>query len=342
MERRLAAIVGAEVVGYSRLMGEDEVGTLAILSRMRKERIEPLIAEHRGRVVKLMGDGILAEFASAVDAVNCAIAWQKPSIDEDLRFRIGVNLGDVIIEDGDIYGHGVNVAARLEEIAEPGGICISGNVFEQIDGPVDHVFVDLGEHRAKNISKPVRVYGDFERAKEAWSDEKARPLFDISEEKNEPITRGCLCGEIRYRVNEPSIDTNYCHCRMCQKFSGAPVVAATAFPRKAVVITQGNPKYFQVTREHAAFYKSSLIAERGFCPNCGSSLLYRPLVQRWSDWIVIFTASLDNPENFGPGWHLGVESQMPWLTIQDDLARIHCKDSPGLVAAWASVGLKAK
>ncbi len=342
MERRLAAILAADVVGYSRLMGEDEAGTLAILSRMRKERIEPLIAEHRGRIVKLMGDGILAEFASVVDAVSCAIAWQKSIAEQGLQFRIGVNLGDIIIEDGDIYGHGVNVAARLEEIAEPGGICISGNVFEQIDGKVDHVFADLGEHQVKNISKPVRVYGDFERAKEAWPDAKARPLFDISEEKSGPITGGCLCGEVRYRINEPSIDTNYCHCRMCQKFSGAPVVAATAFPREAVVLTQGNPKYFEVTREHAAFYKSSLIAERGFCPNCGSSLFYRPLVQRWTNWVVVFTASLDNPEDFGPGWHLGVESQMPWLKIQDDLARLRCKDSPGLVAAWESVGLEAK
>lgn len=342
MERRLAAILAADVVGYSRLMGEDEAGTLAILSRLRKERIEPLIAEHRGRIVKLMGDGILAEFASVVDAVNCAIVWQTTIAEEDLRFRVGVNLGDIIIEDDDIYGNGVNVAARLQEIAEPGGICISGNVFEQVDGKVGNVFVDLGEHQVKNIAKSVRVYGNFERAKEAWSDGKARPLFDISEEKSAPITGGCLCGEIRYQINEPSIDTNYCHCRMCQRFSGAPVVAATAFPREAVVFTQGNPKYFEATQEHAVFYESSLIAERGFCPNCGSSLIYRPLVRRWSDWIVVFTTSLDNPEDFGPGWHLGVESQMPWLNIQDDLARLRCKESPGLVAAWASVGLEVK
>ena len=129
---------------------------------------------------------------------------------------------------------------------------------------------------------------------------------------------------------------------MCQRFSGAPVVAASAFPREAVVFTQGNPKYFEATQEHAMFYESSPIAERGFCPNCGSSLIYRPLVRRWSDWIVIFTASLDNPKDFVPRWHLGVESQMPWLKIQDDLARVPCKDSPGLVAAWASVGVELK
>ena len=345
MKRKLSAILAADVVGYSNLMEKDEAGTLDALKNHRRDVFDPQIARHGGRVVKLIGDGTLVEFVSVVQAVECAISIQKAlakSDDHRIRLRIGVNLGDVIIDGEDIYGNGVNIAARLQEMAEPGGICISGNVFEQVDGKVDQEFVDLGEHQVKNISKPIRAYGNFERVREAWPDAKARPLFDISEEKSEPITGGCLCGEIRYQINEPSIDTNYCHCRMCQRFSGAPVVAATAFPREAVVFTQGNPKYFEVTREHAAFYKSSLIAERGFCPNCGSSLLYRPLVTRWSDWVAIFTASLDNPEDFGPGWHLGVESQMPWLKIQDSLARVHCKDSPGLVAAWASVGLEVK
>ena len=126
MERRLAAILAADVVGDSRLMGEDEAGTLSALSRLRNDVIDPLIAEHRGRVFKLMGDGILVEFASVVDAVDCAAAWQarisESDPERDLRFRIGVNLGDVIFEDGDIYGNGANVAARLEGPAEPGGI----------------------------------------------------------------------------------------------------------------------------------------------------------------------------------------------------------------------------
>jgi adenylate cyclase len=119
-----------------------------------------------------------------------------------------------------------------------------------------------------------------------------------------------------------------------------PIIATSAFPNDAVAFTHGNPKYYEVTHEHTIFYRSSLIAERGFCPTCGSGLVYRPLVQRWSDWIVIFTASLDHPEEFGPRWHLGVESQMPWLNIQDDLSRVRCKDSPGLVAAYESVGLE--
>ena len=124
MERRLAAILAADVVGYSRLMAADEAGTLARVSRLRKEQLEPLIERHRGRVFKLMGDGILVEFASVVDAVSCAIAWQNSLAGDDLLFRIGVNLGDVMVEDGDIYGNGVNVAARLEAIADPGSICL--------------------------------------------------------------------------------------------------------------------------------------------------------------------------------------------------------------------------
>lgn len=158
MERRLAAILAADVVGYSQLMGQDEAGTLVALSRLRKEKIEPLIAAHRGRIFKLMGDGILAEFASVVDAVNCAVAWQRGIADESLQFRIGVNLGDIIIEDDDIYGDGVNVAARLETISDPVGICISSIVHESLGNRVEVEFVDAGEHVVKNIDRPIRVY----------------------------------------------------------------------------------------------------------------------------------------------------------------------------------------
>jgi len=162
LERRLSAILAADVVGYSRLMGEDETGTLSALTRLRKDLLEPLIAAHKGRVVKLMGDGFLVEFPSVVDAVNCAIAWQKGVASGDsaqpLQFRIGVNLGDVIIEEGDIFGDGVNVAARLQAIAEPGTVCISGTVLEHIGSRIEIAVEDLGEQRLKNIAKPVRVY----------------------------------------------------------------------------------------------------------------------------------------------------------------------------------------
>ncbi len=162
MERKLAAILAADVVGYSRLMGEDEAGTISALKALRKDVIEPLIAAHRGRVVKLMGDGFLVEFQSVVDAVECAIGWQtRPNEGPGnlpLHFRIGINSGDIVVDDGDIYGDGVNVAARLEGLAEPGGIALSQIVHDQVVGKVEADFEDTGEHRVKNIAKPVRVY----------------------------------------------------------------------------------------------------------------------------------------------------------------------------------------
>ena len=165
-ERRLAAILAADVVGYSRLMERDEAGTLERLKAHRKELVEPLVAEHRGRIVKLMGDGALCEFACVVDAVACAVAIQRGMAEreadvpeaERIRFRIGVNLGDVIVEGEDIYGDGVNVAARLEQLAEPGGIVVSGTVFDHLRGELGCTFASLGEQHLKNIERPVRAY----------------------------------------------------------------------------------------------------------------------------------------------------------------------------------------
>jgi TolB-like protein/class 3 adenylate cyclase/tetratricopeptide (TPR) repeat protein len=166
LERRLAAILAADVAGYTRLMGLDEAGTLRRLTRLREQVLQPLIREHHGRIVKLMGDGLLVEFASAVDAVTCAFAWQRNvivhEIDEDLetqfRFRIGINLGDVIVEGGDIHGDGVNIAARLEGLAQPGGICLSDDVYRHAKGKIEAQFEDIGEQKLKNVADPVRVY----------------------------------------------------------------------------------------------------------------------------------------------------------------------------------------
>ncbi len=166
VQRRLAAILAADVVGYSRLMGEDEEGTLAALTAHRAELIEPCIAEHRGRLVKTTGDGLLAEFASVVDAVRCAIAFQDGMLarnagtaaDRRIHFRIGVNLGDVIVQDDDVFGEGVNVAARIEALAEPGRIVVSGKVHDEVRGKVDVAFDDLGLQRIKNIAEPVRAF----------------------------------------------------------------------------------------------------------------------------------------------------------------------------------------
>lgn len=162
IQRRLAAVLAADVVGYSQLMGEDEAGTLATLRRLRDSYITPLIAEHDGRLVKLMGDGFLVEFASVIDAVACALAWQTGLLEMDrndrMRFRIGINMGEIVAEDDDIYGDGVNVAARLESVAASGGICISSLVHAQIRRNLDAVFEDRGEQTLKNIEEPVRVY----------------------------------------------------------------------------------------------------------------------------------------------------------------------------------------
>jgi adenylate cyclase len=164
--RRLAAILAADVVGYSRLMGADEEGTHERLRAHLHQLVDPKIKEHRGRTVKNTGDGLLAEFASVVDAVRCAAEVQRGMIDREpqvpderrIRFRIGVNLGDVIAEDNDIFGDGVNVAARLEALAEPGGICISRTVRDQIRDKLPYSFEDRGEQSVKNIARPVRVY----------------------------------------------------------------------------------------------------------------------------------------------------------------------------------------
>jgi adenylate cyclase len=166
MERKLVAILAADVVGYSRLMNEDEAGTLATLRSRQKTLIDPRVAEHGGRVVKLMGDGVLAEFASIVHAVECAVELQrgiaasnaKLPADRRMRLRIGVNLGDVMVEDGDIYGDGVNIATRLEQLAEPGGICISAGAYEQVKHRLRLDWRDMGELKVKNIADPMRVF----------------------------------------------------------------------------------------------------------------------------------------------------------------------------------------
>ena len=166
-ERRLAAILAVDAAGYSRLMGVDEEGTLTAFKAHRRELIDPKIAEHRGRVVKTTGDGVLVEFASAVDAVRCAteiqraMAERNASIHENRRieFRMGLNVGDVIIDEGDIYGDGVNIAARVEALAIPGSICLSDNAYQQMKGKLELDVSDMGERQLKNIAQPVRVYG---------------------------------------------------------------------------------------------------------------------------------------------------------------------------------------
>src|SRR5262249_32368586 len=166
VNRKLAAILAADVVGYSRLMGADEAGTLAALKRHRETVFDPAVAAHNGRIVKLIGDGVIAEFGSVVDAVNCALSVQRSSAATSVPtasqpaivLRIGINLGDVIIEGDDIYGDGVNIAARLEPLAEPGGVCVSSIVNESVGTRIDARFQDGGDVSVKNIDRPIRVW----------------------------------------------------------------------------------------------------------------------------------------------------------------------------------------
>jgi class 3 adenylate cyclase len=177
VKRRLSAILAADVAGYSRLMHNDEEATHSRLTMLLSEAVAPSIAQHSGRIVKNTGDGFLAEFRSAVEAVRAATQFQERvhdlTIDDAdekrLAFRVGINIGDVIVEPHDIFGDGVNIAARLESIAEPGGICISASAYEQVIGKVAIEFTDLGEQSLKNIGRPVRAYALVRRRGDAKS-----------------------------------------------------------------------------------------------------------------------------------------------------------------------------
>jgi len=166
VERKLAAVLAADIAGYSRLIGADKEGTLARLKAHRREVIDPKIAEHKGRIVKTTGDGLLVEFASVVDALRCATEMQTAMAERNatmpaesrIEFRIGIHQGDIVVEDGDIFGDGVNIAARLEALAEPGGICVSARVQEDVAGKLDLAFEDIGEQELKNIARPVHVF----------------------------------------------------------------------------------------------------------------------------------------------------------------------------------------
>ncbi len=192
LERRLAAVLAADVVGYSRMMSIDEAGTLAALKYHRETIFDPIVAQHKGRVVKLIGDGTLVEFASVVDAVKCALAIQRSVSTQaqpdgnGIVLRIGINLGDVIIEGGDIYGDGVNVAARLEPLADPGGVCVSGIVNESVGNRIETSFKDGGEVAVKNIARPIRLWKWHPDGDAAAGQQLARPAAPETAEPEPP------------------------------------------------------------------------------------------------------------------------------------------------------------
>jgi len=335
MKRQLAAILHADVAGYSRLTGLNEEETHRKLDAGLNLLTDVIVA-HGGQKLNEAGDAILAEFQSVTAAVECAIEFQKLMYARNegltgginLEFRIGVHLGEVIHDRDDIYGDGVNVAARIEGLAEPGGVCLSGTVYEQVHNKSDLIFVDLGHQKLKNIAETIRVYAI------ELSDSPVKRdhgLFGNNfADKALRITGGCLCGEIRYEAEGEELGSAYCHCRMCQQFTGSPATVGTGIPKAGFRITQGEPK----------FYISSKIAERAFCPTCGSSLwMTWPHRGARRDWVFVHTTNLDEPQNFPPKSHTGMESQLPWHDIHDDLERQTCEESPQLVEAWESAGV---
>ena len=332
MERKLAAILALDVVGYAGRVARDEDAALAEIERLGEDIVRLQVEANRGRLFKSMGDGFLAEFSSTIEAVNCAIGIQHAVAadarasdgSEPLLVRIGVSLGDVVVRGSDRLGQGVNTAARLEAMAEPGGIAVSGEVMAQIRGKTDLVLEDCGHKRLKDSDTPIHVY--MTRANPV----QAGGFLDDEEAalRRHVITGGCLCGNVRYEIRAPAISTGYCHCRICQKFTGSSMSTWTAFPLSAVAFLDAEPRYFA----------SSEIAERGFCPDCGANLTYRLLKPRPGAVLVIFTSSLDAPEGYAPAIHSGIESQMAWIDLLDDLPRTRSEESRVLQEAWSSVG----
>ena len=194
MERRLAAILALDVVGYSRLIGADEAGTLTMLRALRKELVEPTLKRHHDRVVKLMGDGLLAEFASVVDAVAAAVEIQEAIPERSahlpearrIALRVGVNIGDVVVEDGDLFGDGVNIAARLQEVSDPNGVAISDGAHRELRGKLELPFADAGEKDLKNIVEPVRAW--------LWSPTNSLGDAPASEQPLAETNKPCLSG----------------------------------------------------------------------------------------------------------------------------------------------------
>ena len=341
MQRKLAAILYADVSGYSRLTGDNEERTHRQLNLGLNLLIEQITARG-GQKVHEAGDAILAEFASVTAAVEAALRFQQTMAErsddfppgESIQFRIGMNLGEVVHDRGDIYGDGVNIAARVQDIAPPGGVCISGAVFDQLSPSLEISYDDLGYRDFKNIRRPVHVYevrakapGEGHPMAAVESRVRGQPLFDDAIDR-EPVTRGrCVCGSIRIEILQEALGTGYCHCKICRLSIGAPIFAWVAFPVEGVRFVGDQPKR----------HRLSLIAERGFCEKCGSPMMWRSLKPELGTYLAIPTAILENPEDYAPTWHGGIESQLPWLEIHDDLPRARCTESPFLRKAWASM-----
>lgn len=335
MVRRLTTILAADVAGFSRLVGIDEEGTITAQCAHRRALIDPLVERHAGRIANTGGDSLLIEFPSAVEAVRMAVAMQEgmrsrnadTPDDQRIEYRIGINVGDVLAEGDDLLGDGVNVASRIQELCEPGGIFVSSAVHEQVAGKFDQAYDDLGHRKVKNIPHLVHVYRVH--LSDLPPEATSRGLFERPAAEGASLETGrCMCGAIRFEITQPAIDVGLCHCRMCQRFNSAPFSVWAVFPVEAVRFAKGEPKY----------YVSSPIGERGFCPDCGSSLTMTHYAPDRADILAVLAPALDQPENYPPSRHVCVESRMPWLDLNDSLPRICSWEMPHLLRRWGAVG----
>jgi adenylate cyclase len=319
--RRLAAILAADVVGYSRLMGEDEEGTLAALKTLWRDLSHPKIKEHNGRIVKATGDGLLVEFGSVVDAVRCAVEVQREMAERNagipvrrrIEFRMGINLGDIIKDKGDIYGDGVNVAARLEALAEPGGICVSRVVRDQVRDKLDFVFEDRGEQQVKNIARPVRV-------------------FDVRTAAEGPATTSDLPAAAPLPLPEkPSIAV-----LPFQNLSGdsEQEYFADGIVEDIITALSRNRAFFVISRNTTFTYKGPAVDVARVARELGVRYVLEGSVRRAGNRVRI-TAQLIDAAN---GHHLWADRYDRELAdvfaVQDEIARtITGELAPGIIAA---------
>ncbi len=287
--RRLAAILCADVAGYSRLMGIDELGTLTQLKAHRKEAIDPAVSSHGGRVVSTAGDGFLMEFPSAVSAVECAVVFQQDiarrneglADDRRMEFRVGINVGDVIVDDDDIFGEGVNVAARIQALAEIGGIYISGNVFEQVKNKVAVAYEDLGEQRVKNIADPVKVYR-------------------LRADRNDP-TVAVVAENHSARVTPPRIPT--VGVLPFNAMSSDPEVEhmADGLSENITTILARAPGIFVIARNSTFTYKGTAVRVQQVAKDLGATYVIEGSIQKAGDRVRI-TAQLIEAETGNHVW----------------------------------------
>jgi adenylate cyclase len=296
--RRLAAILAADVVGYSRLMANDEISTLEALKRHREVVFDPEVSAHGGRIFKLMGDGTLVEFASVVDAVKCAVAIQTKPFADNIKLRIGINLGDVIIEGDDIYGDGVNIATRLETLAEPGGICVSSIVNESIGKRIEISFEDGGEVLVKNIDRPIRVWKWHGVGDEARQSDRGSTVPPAAAETNRSIA------VLPFTNMSGSPDEEY---------------SCDGMTEDIITDLSKNPKLVVIARISSFAYKGKSIDIRLIGRELGVGSVLEGSVRRAADRVRV-NAQLIDAESGAHIWAERYDRAMTDIfTLQDDL-----------------------